>query len=223
MGAGPIARRAPPVQPSPARIALPEPPPLAPCGHLWVFAYGSLIWRPGFDHAGRHHALLHGWHRDFCLWSHRYRGTPERPGLVLGLDRGGACHGVAFRVPGAQAGEVLRYLDDRELPDGSEVVYRRRVVPVRLQGDSAVPVPAVTYVVNRASRNYLRPLRAEECARVIAQGIGEMGANRDYLLNTLRHLQAIGVRDARLEAIAAMLPDARGAARQVSTGAPPPA
>jgi cation transport protein ChaC len=173
---------------------------------MWVFAYGSLIWRPGFDHAGRHHALLHGWHRDFCLWSHRYRGTPERPGLVLGLDRGGACHGVAFRVPGDEAGAVLRYLDDRELPDGAEVVYRRRVVPVRLQGEAAPPVPAVTYVVNRASRHYVPHLTAEDAARAIAGGVGQMGANRDYLLNTLTHLREIGVRDARLEALAALLP-----------------
>jgi cation transport protein ChaC len=199
------------VQPPPAS-AESEPPPLAACGHLWVFAYGSLIWRPGFEHTGRHHALLHGWHRDFCLWSHRYRGTPERPGLVLGLDRGGACHGVAFRVPGEQAGAVMRYLDDRELPDGAEVVYHRRVVPVRLQGQAGPPVPAVTYVVNRASRNYVRHLPAEEAARVIAGGVGQMGANRDYLLNTLSHLHDIGVRDARLERIAAMLPAARGAA-----------
>ncbi len=180
---------------------------------MWVFAYGSLIWRPGFAHAGRHRALLRGYHRSFCLWSHRYRGTPERPGLVLGLDRGGACHGVAFRVPGAHAAEVLRYLDERELPDGSEVVYHRRVVPVRLLDHSASVVPAVTYVVNRGCRNYVPRLPAERAAAVIAEGVGQMGANRDYLLNTLSHLLELGVRDARLERLAALLPGpARGAA-----------
>ncbi len=173
---------------------------------MWVFAYGSLIWRPGFAHAGRHRALLRGWHRSFCLWSHRYRGTPDVPGLVLGLDRGGACHGVAFRVPGDHAAEVLRYLDDRELPDGAEVVYHRRLVPARILDTPGLVVPAVTYVVNRASRNYVPRLPAERAASVIAAGVGQMGANRDYLLNTLSHLQELGVRDAGLERIAALLP-----------------
>jgi cation transport protein ChaC len=178
---------------------------------MWVFAYGSLIWRPGFEHAGRHRALLRGYHRSFCLWSHRYRGTPERPGLVLGLDRGGACHGVAFRVPGAAAAAVLRYLDDRELPDGAELVYHRRVVPVRLV-DGTGAVPAVTYVANRGCRLYAPKLSAEAAARVIAQGVGQMGANRDYLLNTLSHLAEMGVRDAGLGRIAALLPPGRATA-----------
>ena len=173
---------------------------------MWVFAYGSLIWRPGFAHAGQHKALLRGWHRSFCLWSHRYRGTPEQPGLVLGLDRGGACHGVAFRVPGGHAAEVLHYLDDRELPDGSELVYHRRLVPVRLLDAPGHVVPAVTYVVNRGSRNYVPRLAPEHAAAVIALGVGQMGPNRDYLLNTLSHLASLGVRDARLERIAALLP-----------------
>ncbi|WP_372621224.1 gamma-glutamylcyclotransferase [Falsiroseomonas sp.] len=179
---------------------------------MWVFAYGSLIWRPGFDHAGQHRALLRGFHRSFCLWSHRYRGTPEQPGLVLGLDRGGACHGVAFRVPGREAAEVLRYLDDRELPDGAEVVYHRRLVPVRVLDMPGTVVPAVAYVVNRACRNYVPKLDPAKAAAVIAQGIGQMGANRDYLLNTLGHLTQLGVRDAGLERIAALLPAAQGAA-----------
>ncbi len=175
---------------------------------MWVFAYGSLIWRPGFAHVGQHRALLRGFHRSFCLWSHRYRGTPEQPGLVLGLDRGGACHGVAFRVPGRHAAAVLHYLDDRELPDGSEVVYHRRLLPVRLLDaptGSATVVPAVSYVANRGCRNYAPRLAPEQAAAVIAQGIGQMGANRDYLLNTLSHLAEMGVRDTRLERIAALL------------------
>ena len=88
-------------------------PPPADGKDLWVFAYGSLIWDPGFPFEEARPALLRGYHRAFCLYSTRYRGTPERPGLVLGLDRGGACRGVAFRVPGRHAAEVLRYLDDQ--------------------------------------------------------------------------------------------------------------
>jgi cation transport protein ChaC len=176
---------------------------------MWVFAYGSLIWRPGFAHAGRHPALLRGWHRSFCLWSHHYRGTPEVPGLVLGLDRGGACQGVAFRVPGAQAADVLAYLDERELPDGMEIVYHRRLVPVRLPERPGV-VPAVTYVVNRASQRYAPRLPRERIAEVIARGVGHTGANRDYLLNTISHLGELGVRDLGLDRIAALLPEAGG-------------
>ncbi|WP_170979482.1 gamma-glutamylcyclotransferase [Roseomonas sp. HF4] len=174
-------------------------------GHLYVFAYGSLIWRPGFGHAAAHPALLRGFHRRFCLWSHRYRGTPERPGLVLGLDRGGACRGVAFRVAGVEAAAVLAYLDDRELPDGAEQVYHRRILPVRLL-DSGHTVRAVGYVANRGCRLYCGRLSAERAAAAIATGHGQMGPNRDYLLNTLRHLREMGVRDAGLARIAALLP-----------------
>lgn len=189
--------------------------PLAPDGDLWVFAYGSLIWKPGFAHAGRFPARLRGYHRSFCLWSHRYRGTPERPGLVLGLDRGGACRGVVFRVPGAAAAEVLAYLDARELPDGAEVVYHRRTLHVDVdrprgqtegQGREPSRVPAIAYVANRACRLYVQRLDAPQAAATIAGGHGQMGPNREYLVNTIAHLAEIGVQDAGLMRIAALLP-----------------
>ena len=176
---------------------------LDPDGHLYVFGYGSLIWRPGFVHAGMHPALLRGFHRRFCLWSRFYRGTADAPGLVLGLDRGGACRGAAFRVPAAEAAAVLDYLDARENL-ASEVVYTRRLVPVRLL-DSGRMARAVTYVANRAHRSYCRPSPASAAA-TIARGVGQAGANRDYLLNTVAHLRAMGVRDAGLDRIAALLP-----------------
>lgn len=189
--------------------------PLDADGDLYVFAYGSLIWRPGFEHAGAYPALLRGFHRRFCLWSHRYRGTPERPGLVLGLDRGGACRGVVFRVPGARATEVLAYLDDRELPDGAEIVYHRRLLRVRLLAAAGAEaegegrsVNAVTYVANRDSRLYCGILSPEAAAAAIARGIGQMGPNRDYLINTVAHLREMGVRDAGLDRILALLPPA---------------
>ncbi len=178
---------------------------LAADGALYVFGYGSLLWRPGFAHEHAHPALLRGFHRRFCLWSRLYRGTPEAPGLVLGLDRGGACRGLAFRVPGARAAAVLDYLEERENPKG-ETVYHRRLVPVRLL-DSGRMVTAISYVANRGHQAYCRP-PAEEAVRAIAQGVGTTGANRDYLLNTVAQLRALGVRDSGLERIAALLPAA---------------
>jgi cation transport protein ChaC len=175
---------------------------LDPDGHLYVFGYGSLIWRPGFAHLGAHPALLRGFHRRFCLWSRLYRGTPEAPGLVLGLDRGGACRGVVFRVAGHDAAAVLDYLDARE-NIGNEVVYTRRVLPVRLL-DGGRMVRAVSYVANRGHPAYCRPC-PETAAAAIARGVGQAGPNRDYLLNTVAHLRAMGVRDGGLDRIAALL------------------
>lgn len=182
--------------------------PTGPEGDLHVFGYGSLIWRPGFDHAGAELGVLRGYHRSFCLRSTRYRGTVARPGLVLGLDRGGACRGMVFRVEAARAAEVLAYLDDRELPDGAEIVYRRRWVDVRLAASGRV-VRAVTYVANRACRNYCGRLASGEAAAIIAAGHGAMGSNREYLLNTVEHLRALGVRDRGLERIVALMAHAR--------------
>lgn len=188
--------------PAPRRFAHPHDPP----GDLYVFGYGSLIWKPGFAHAGMHPALLRGYHRRFCLWSRLYRGTPARPGLVLGLDRGGACRGVAFRVPQAAREEVLAYLDARENPD-NEAVYVRRELPVTLLDQGRI-VTAVTYVANRTHPSYGRP-GPDTAAAAIAQGVGQAGSNRDYLLHTVAHLDAMGVRDAGLDRIAELL-DRRG-------------
>ena len=169
--------------------------------HLHVFAYGSLIWRPGFPFVGRESGLLRGYHRRFCLWSRHYRGTPEAPGLVLGLDRGGACHGVVFHVAPADAAGVLDYLEGRENPHG-ENVYHRRLLPVRLA--SGPIVHAVAYVADRAHPAYCRPCEATTAA-TIARSRGVAGSNRDYLLNTQRHLAELGLRDARLARLAAAL------------------
>lgn len=171
-------------------------------GDLYVFGYGSLIWKPGFDHADRHPGLLRGYHRRFCLWSRLYRGTPARPGLVLGLDRGGACRGVVFRVPQRHAETVLAYLDAREIPRGEDV-YVRRFLPVQLL-DLDRTVQAVAYVANRQHPSYCRPC-PDTAAAAIAQGVGQAGTNRDYLLHTVTHLGAMGVRDAGLERIAELL------------------
>jgi glutathione-specific gamma-glutamylcyclotransferase len=175
--------------------------PLDADGHLYVFAYGSLIWRPGFDHEGAEAALLRGYHRRFCLWSRMYRGTPEAPGLVLGLDRGGACRGVAFRVAASQAAEVLDYLDARENPKGF-YVYVRRLLPLTLA--SGRQVRGITYVADRRHASYARPCE-ESTVAAIARGHGQAGPNREYLLNTAAHLRALGLPDRRLERLARLV------------------
>jgi cation transport protein ChaC len=171
-------------------------------GAFWVFAYGSLIWNPGFAYADRRPARLHGYHRRFCIRSTRYRGTPETPGLVLGLDRGGSCHGIAFLVPAEHAAEALAYLDRREIPDP---VYRRRLLPVRLACGSRTG--ALTYVARRDWPGYCR-LPTHETATMIGRGQGAMGSNREYLLRTLDGLRAAGIADPALELLATRLPGA---------------
>ena len=176
---------------------------------LHVFAYGSLIWRPGFPFLSREAGLLRGYHRRFCLRSTMYRGTVEAPGLVLGLDRGGACQGLVFRVAAAEAAGVLDYLEERENPRGQHV-YHRRFLPVRLASGEAVR--AISYVADRAHPAYCRPCEAEATA-AIAQGRGEAGLNRDYLRHTVEHLHQFGLRDPGLERLLAL----------VSLAAPPAA
>jgi cation transport protein ChaC len=173
-----------------------DPPP----GAFWVFAYGSLIWNPEFPAADRRPATLFGFHRRFCIRSTRYRGTPDRPGLVLGLDRGGSCHGVAYLVAAEHAAATLSALDAREIPDP---VYRRRLLPVRLP--CGTRAPAVTYVARRDWPGYCR-LTPDEAAAAIAVAHGARGSNREYLLRTLHGLQAAGIVDPGLHALAARLP-----------------
>lgn len=188
-------------------MSVPAPLPLDADGALYVFAYGSLIWRPGFAYSSSHPALLRGYHRRFCIWSRHYRGTPAAPGLVLGLDRGGACRGVAYRVPAPDADAVLDYLQEREMPRSEEAVYERRVLRVALL-DGAREVRAVAFVADRTRASYCRP-EAEAAAAAIAEALGQMGPNREYLLNTVAHLRTMGVRDAGLDRIAALLPPVR--------------
>lgn len=166
---------------------------------IWVFAYGSLMWDPGFAHAESCTALLHGWHRSFCVYSHRYRGTPDRPGLVLGLDRGGSCRGMAFRVVRGEARAVLDYLWDREMVTG---VYRPRVLTARA-GDRVLTCHC--FVVDRAHRQYAGGLPDAEIVRLIRQGNGQGGANRDYLVNTVRHLDELGITDGPLHRLLALV------------------
>lgn len=168
---------------------------------LWVFAYGSLMWNPGFDFAESAPATLYGYHRAFCVYSRIYRGTAERPGLVLGLDRGGACRGLAYRVPEAAAVAVLGYLDRRERSRG-EYVARR--CAIRL-GERRLR--ALSYIANRANADYARGLGLDRMAAIIRRGEGRHGRNVDYLASTLAHLESLGVHDPRLTQLLTMVRD----------------
>jgi cation transport protein ChaC len=181
--------------------ALPDPV-LAPVdadAGFWVFAYGSLMWRPGFAFAERRRARLDGWRRGFRLWSVHYRGTPERPGLVLGLDAepGAACEGVAYRVAPEHGAATLGYLRDRELVS---YAYAERIERVTL--DDGAEAAALAYVVDPRHPQYAGKLDPETQATVIARAAGPAGANRDYLAATLAHLEEIGLEDAELTALA---------------------
>ncbi len=173
---------------------------MAESSDLWVFGYGSLMWRPGFPFLERRHAHLHGYHRALCVYSHVHRGTPERPGLVLGLDRGGRCHGVAFRVAPEEAAETVQYLREREQVTS---VYVERRLPVRLAGGETVA--ALAYVVDRGHPQYAGRLPQEESLRFVRQGVGVSGANPDYVRSTHRHLLEMGVTDPVLAQLAAAL------------------
>lgn len=158
----------------------------------WVFAYGSLMWQPDFAPVEIRPARLAGWHRAMCILSTVYRGTPEQPGLVLGLDRGGSCLGRALRVAAADWPAVKHTLDERELVTG---VYLPRFLPVRL--DDGSRVPAYAYVVDRAHWQYWSG-PPDEAIRLIRQGEGKAGRARDYLASTIDHLADLGIRQGKL-------------------------
>lgn len=163
---------------------------------FWVFGYGSLMWRPGFGFEERQIARAFGYRRSLCIRSWVHRGTRERPGLVLGLDRGGSCKGVAFRVSEAERAAVLAYLRERELVTN---VYLERVVPVRLADGSWAK--AVTYVADPRHEQFERPSSPEDAAQTVASAKGASGDNLDYLRNTVMHLRELGIVDHWLEAV----------------------
>ncbi len=165
-------------------------------GDLWVFAYGSLMWRPGFDYVESALAFVDGYHRALCIFSHVHRGTPERPGLVLGLDRGGSCQGVAFRVAAARRTQTLAYLRERELATS---VYQEKTLPVQFaEGWSA---PALAYVADPRHPQYAGRLPMAEITRLIADARGDSGDNPAYVRNTYEHLLRQGIHDEELATV----------------------
>lgn len=163
---------------------------------VWVFGYGSLMWNPGFPHVRAVPAMMHGVHRSLCIRSTHYRGTPEKPGLVFGLDRGGSCHGVAFEVAVADRDAVIAYLRAREQ---ISMVYHEVVRPARLAGGETVA--ALVYVANHTHEQYAGSLTLDETLDIIAACCGEMGPNADYVTQTLTRLADMGIRDRALERV----------------------
>jgi cation transport protein ChaC len=169
---------------------------------LWVFGYGSLMWRPGFDFSEKAPAALIGAHRSLCIYSFHHRGTQQNPGLVLGLDEGGACRGVAFRVAAERSDATLAYLREREQITDVYVEVKR---PVSLLDGSGRELEALCYIVDRGHPQYAGRLTTEIQAQLVRSAIGLSGSNLDYLLNTVRHLEEAGIHDVELMALAARL------------------
>ena len=168
---------------------------------LWVFGYGSLIWNPAFHYIEKRPALLRGWHRRFCLKMFMGRGSPQTPGVMLALDQGGTCHGVAFRIAAGKVREELGILWQREMYGGA---YHARLVPLEAEGE---PIAAVTFVINHDHPRYIREISLEQTAALIATGCGDLGTCREYLENTVKHLGELGLSDEGLVRIAAALPN----------------
>jgi cation transport protein ChaC len=166
---------------------------------FWVFGYGSLMWRPGFDFLERAPGRLIGLHRALCVYSFVHRGTPERPGLVLGLDRGGMCRGIAYRVAKSRRAETIAYLRAREQATS---VYLETTRTVWLEGDPRQRISALCYVVDRGHKQYAGRLTLAEQLHYVRQGHGQSGPNRDYVLHTVTALEALGYRETDLHRLA---------------------
>jgi cation transport protein ChaC len=160
-------------------------------GDLWLFAYGSLIWKPDLEFAERRGAKLAGWHRRFCIWQRRWRGTSANPGLMLALDRGGSCRGVVYRIA-APVREKVAEVWRREMIG---YAYHPRFLPLVTEDGR---VTALTFIVNRDSGRYAGKLSDEEIAEKIAAACGHIGPCASYLLDTVRHLEELGIHDRHL-------------------------
>ncbi len=160
---------------------------------LWVFAYGSLMWRPDFDHDDIRDGQLQGYHRGLCLYSHQYRGTPEKPGLVFGLDHGGSCQGRVLHISPGNVNPVIKYLYEREMINR---VYLPRIERIQTpEGD----VEALAFIADHNHIQYAGKLDDAEAVKLIQQGVGHGGACMDYLESTVQHLRELNIHDEQLE------------------------
>ena len=165
---------------------------------LWVFAYGSLMWNPGFKTPETRPARLHGFHRAFCIYSEHYRGTPKKPGLILGLLAGGSCRGLAHRLPAQSYEKVRRYLWRREIENDG--VYVEEIRSLHLADGRTVP--SLVYLADRAHRQFAGKLPLAKAVKLVRQGKGATGRNIDYVRNTMAHMRALGLSDKTLEELA---------------------
>jgi cation transport protein ChaC len=163
---------------------------------LWLFAYGSLMWNPGIAFVAKRVGTVYGYHRDFCLWSRVNRGTPERPGLVLTLERGGSCRGLAFRLAGSTTRRELLALWGREMSLRS---YHPRWLDFHAGGDR---FPALAFIANRACSGYAGRLPVETVVQSIATARGKYGSSAEYLFQTQATLETHGILDARVKRLA---------------------
>ena len=174
--------------------------PALPEGDLWVFGYGSLMWKTGFEFIEQVDSRIFGYHRALCVSSVVHRGTPENAGLVLGLDRGGSCAGKLFRVSVDQKQQVAEYLYDREL---ATAIYLARIVKVYTKDGRCIQ--ALTFVVDTQHHQYTTGKTPEQLVNIVRTASGRSGHSSEYLLSTLEHLRQSSIHDARLETIAALL------------------
>jgi glutathione-specific gamma-glutamylcyclotransferase len=169
-------------------------------GDFWVFGYGSLMWNPGFAHEEAVKARLYGYHRALCVKSRVYRGTPERTGLVMGLDKGGSCVGMAFRVAAREEAKVIQYLHDREMMN---YVYRDMRLAIHIHDGRRAT--ALAFVADQKSEQFAGHLSAEAAAEIVVGARGTAGPNEEYVFNTLAHLRQIGIRDHWLECVGRLI------------------
>jgi len=159
-----------------------------PEGNFWVFAYGSLMWNPGFEFVESAPGIVHGYHRRLCLWSVRYRGDIKQPGLVLGLARGGSCRGYAYRIEQSHQQETLDYLCERELITGA---YDAKVCQVNL--DSGEKVNAITFVSKIEHPHFAQKMTTEDTVKIVNNAKGCRGCNREYVLNTVKRMNQMEI------------------------------
>ncbi len=181
---------------------------------FWVFGYGSLMWKPGFDAAEARMARLHGYKRAFALSSVHYRGTPERPGLVLGLDWEPAsdCTGMALRIGPGEADEVRHYLAERELVSRAYFEVSHEITLLCPGSGEGESVDAICFILDRTHPQYAGGMALEDQAVVICEAAGPTGTNRDYLFKTVEHLRELGVGDPELFELERMVRARTGAA-----------
>lgn len=180
-----------------------------PSEDVWLFGYGSLMWNPAIEYVEHAQGRLHGYHRRFALWTPLGRGTPERPGLTLALERGGSCQGIAFRIEAAKVPDELGLVWSREMLSGA---YHPRWVRLHTaQG----PIRAITFVINPTHDRYAGRLPIDRVAETLACAEGRLGSCREYLENTVAHLAQIGIADRHMAELLALV-------RRLAPGWQPP-